>query len=355
MRKELNYYKGKKVLVTGCTGFKGTWMCQMLLHLGANVFGYALEPNTIPNIFALSEINKHINTWIGDIRDYTTLQKQIHDIKPDIIFHLAAQPLVLYGYQHPKETFETNVMGTVNLLECIRHEESVRSVVNITTDKVYENQEWCWGYRETDRLNGYDPYSNSKSCSELVTDCYKKSYFIAQKIAISTVRAGNVIGGGDFSKNRIIPDCIYSAIKKETIEVRNPSSIRPYQHVLEPLSAYLYLGSRQIENPDIANSYNIGPDEKDCITTGELVEMFCKHWSEDITWKTKLEINAPHEANYLRLDCTKAKQNLMWYPKWNIEKAVEKTIEWTKWWKQGLSIENIMEQQIREYWEKKNG
>ncbi|HIV61694.1 MAG TPA: CDP-glucose 4,6-dehydratase [Candidatus Butyricicoccus avistercoris] len=345
----LCFYAGKKVLITGHTGFKGAWLSQALLNTGADVFGYALNPPTQPNLYSLAEIDSNINSVIADIRDLDKLKAVFETAKPEIVFHLAAQPIVKEGYKNPVETYSTNVMGTVNLLECVRITDSVKSVVNVTTDKVYENKEWCWGYREDDRLNGLDPYSNSKSCSELVTYSYIQSFFKERKLPISTMRAGNVIGGGDFAPNRIIPDCIRSVLQKRKIIVRNPYSIRPYQHVLEPIMAYLLVAKRQYENFNIAGCYNIGPDDKDCITTGELVDIFCNKWADGASWLHQSEINAPHEANFLRLDSSKIKKVLDWKPKWNVNTAIEKTVEWTKEWKENNNISDIMDKQIRQY------
>ena len=349
MNNVLCFYAGKKVLITGHTGFKGAWLSQALLNAGADVFGYALNPPTQPNLYSLAEIDSNINSVIADIRDLDKLKAVFETAKPEIVFHLAAQPIVKEGYKNPVETYSTNVMGTVNLLECVRITDSVKSVVNVTTDKVYENKEWCWGYREDDRLNGLDPYSNSKSCSELVTYSYIQSFFKERKLPISTMRAGNVIGGGDFAPNRIIPDCIRSVLKKQKIIVRNPYSIRPYQHVLEPIMSYLLVAKRQYENFNIAGCYNIGPDDKDCITTGELVDIFCNKWADGASWLHQSEINAPHEANFLRLDSSKIKKVLDWKPKWNVNTAIEKTVEWTKEWKENNNISDIMDKQIRQY------
>lgn len=342
------FYKNKNILITGHTGFKGSWLCQILLQAGANITGYSLESNTTPNLFKMIKIKSKINSIIGDIRDFDKLQYIIKETKPEIIFHLAAQPLVRESYRNPRYTFETNVMGTVNILESIRNIDTVKSLVNVTTDKVYRNNEWCWGYREDDYLDGQDPYSNSKSCSELVTHSYKQSFFESKQIAISTARAGNVIGGGDFSIDRIIPDCIRSAEKNEPIIVRNPNSIRPYQHVLEPLSAYLLIAKKQYENIEFADNYNIGPDDKDCITTGNLVSLFCKEWGENIKWINQSD-NGPHEANFLKLDCSKIKSKLYWSPKWDIETAVYKTIEFVKYKLNNQDVIKVIDNQIDEY------
>lgn len=346
---DLNFYRGKTVFITGHTGFKGSWMCKFLTMFGANVVGYALEPPTDPSLFEIAEIGKNIISITGDIRDTDKLCEAVKKYSPEIVIHMAAQPLVRESYKNPVYTYETNVMGTVNICEAVRLCGSVKSFVNVTTDKVYKNKEWAWGYRETDELNGYDPYSNSKSCSELVTSSYINSFFKEKNIVVSTCRAGNVIGGGDFAADRIIPDCVRAIENKSEIIVRNPYSIRPYQHVLEPVTAYLELATRQYENRELAGSYNIGPDECDCVSTGELADIFCKAWGEGAVWKNVSENNAPHEANFLKLDCSKIKNALNWKPCWNIYKAVEKTVEWSKIYLNGGNIDEIIEKQIKEY------
>ena len=268
---DLDFYRGKKVLLTGHTGFKGSWMSKMLLEAGADVTGYSLNPPTTPSLYDIINLDADMKSVIGDIRDYEKLYAVFKEVKPDIVFHLAAQPIVRDAYKDPRYTYETNVMGTVNLLECVRSVDTVKSVVNVTTDKVYKNKEWIWGYRENEELNGYDPYSNSKSCSELVTSSYINSFLQEAGIAVSTARAGNVIGGGDFANDRIIPDCIRAAINHKDIIVRNPYSTRPYQHVLEPVYAYMMIAAKQYENITYAGNYNVGPNDTDCYQTGELV------------------------------------------------------------------------------------
>ena len=317
------FYQGKKVLITGHTGFKGSWLCAILHYFGAEVSGISLKPNTNPSLYEVGGIDDLVHSYICDIRDLNKMEKIFSEEKPEIVFHLAAQPIVLDSYTDPVYTYETNVMGTVNVLECIRKTPSVKSVVNITTDKVYQNNEWNWGYREIDRLNGYDPYSNSKSCSELVTDSYKKSFLEELGVIVSTARAGNVIGGGDFANFRIIPDCVRAMKEGKEIEVRNPNSTRPYQHVLEPLFAYLMIAKEQYLDKSKAGSYNIGPDETDCITTGDLATIFCEEWGEGAKWHA-IDYNAPHEANFLKLDCSKLKSMFGWKPRWNVREAVRK-------------------------------
>ncbi len=344
----LEFYKNRKVLVTGHTGFKGAWMCKVLLMAGAEVTGYALKPSIQPNLFDALLLQSQIRSIEGDIRDLSKLQAIFDQTKPEIVIHMAAQPIVRESYKNPVYTYDVNVMGTVNVLECIRHCESVRSFVNITTDKVYKNREWEWGYRENEELNGYDPYSNSKSCSELVTQSYKNSFFTDTEVAITTMRAGNVIGGGDFAADRIIPDCVRSALENKDIIIRNPYSIRPYQHVLEPVMAYLMVAARQCEDKKLAGSYNIGPDEQDCITTGQLAQLFCDVWKKQtgqtIRWIDQHD-RGPHEANFLKLDCSKIKKIFGWKPLWNIEGAIKRSIEAYC----HKEITKILETQIQSY------
>lgn len=344
----MSFYKSRRVFVTGHTGFKGSWLCYILLKLGSEVTGYALEPPQ-ENLFDICGIKPHIRSIIGDIRDYDKLSQAFNEANPDVVIHLAAQPLVQEGYKNPALTYETNVMGTVRLLDCVRFTENVGSVVNVTTDKVYRNEEWPWGYRETDILDGHDPYSNSKSCSELVTHCYKTSFFAQRQIGVSSCRAGNVIGGGDFAPNRIIPDCVRAVREKKTLILRNPYSVRPYQHVLEPLFAYLLVACKQYKNPDMAGDYNIGPGSSDFVTNRELVQIFCDEWGEEISWKNIKQGNFFPEANILRLDCSKITAKLGWKPRWNIRTAVGKTVEWSRAYLSGEDVRYIMDRQIDEY------
>lgn len=347
---DMKFYSGKRVFVTGHTGFKGSWLCRLLLNAGAQVTGYSLPAPTEPNLFSLAGLKGEMTSVIGDIRDRENLAKAFDAARPEVVLHLAAQPIVRTSYEDPVFTYETNVMGTVNLLECVRLARNpVQSMVNITTDKVYLNREWCWGYREDEALDGYDPYSNSKSCSELVTHSYVNSFFKQKGLPVSTARAGNVIGGGDFARDRIIPDCVRAAVEKRPIEVRNPHSTRPYQHVLEPLIAYLMIAQRQTESPEFAGWYNVGPDDCDCVTTGQLVDIFCKVWGPEATWKNLSEKNAPHEATFLKLDCTKLKTIFGWKPHWHIQKAVAETISWSLVWKEGGNVQKEMDRQIAEY------
>lgn len=346
----INFYRGKKVFVTGHTGFKGSWLCKILSNIGAVVTGYALNPPTSPSLFEIAEIEQDMHSITGDIRDYGSLKKTFDKAQPEIVFHLAAQPIVRDSYRDPAYTYETNVMGTVNILECVRNSTCVKSFLNVTTDKVYLNKEWEWGYRENEELDGYDPYSNSKSCSELVTHSYRNSFFSGEgdNISISTARAGNVIGGGDFARDRIIPDCVRAAVKGEDIVVRNPYSTRPYQHVLEPLYAYLMIAAYQDSDKKYAGYYNVGPDTEDCVQTGELVDMFVRYWGNGLKWIDQYD-GGPHEANFLKLDCSKLKVVFGWKPHWNLEEAVEKTVEWTKCWNFGGDIRSCMDRQIQEF------
>ncbi len=341
------FYRNKKVLVTGHTGFKGSWMCQSLLELGACLAGYSLECPTNPALFELLRLKQHMNSIMGDIRNTESIIRTVKEFKPDIVFHMAAQPIVLESYKDPVYTYETNVIGTVNVLEAVRKCPAVGSVVNITTDKVYKNNEWCWGYRENDRLNGYDPYSNSKSCSELVTSSYRKSFFDEIKLPVSTVRAGNVIGGGDFAADRIIPDAYRAACTKQNVQIRSPYSIRPYQHVLEPVFAYLLLAAKQAEKFELAGSYNVGPDSGNCVTTLEIVTKFCERWG-DIEAEY-IAAHMAHEARFLKLDCSKIKQAMDWKPLWGIDEAMDKTVEVYQAIAGGQEVKGKVEEQIRGY------
>ena len=345
---DLSFYNGKKVLITGHTGFKGTWLCRLLLDAGAEVTGYSLEPPTEPSIFNLTDMGNQMHSVIGDIRDLDKLMEVFRETEPEIVLHLAAQPIVRESYKNPVYTYETNVMGTVNILECGRQTETVKSFLNVTTDKVYHNREWEWGYRENDPLDGFDPYSNSKSCSELVTHSYKNSFFGDRDTRISTARAGNVIGGGDFAADRIIPDCIRAAMEGKPVQVRNPHSTRPFQHVLEPLYAYLMIAALQYEDLKYEGYYNVGPGDEDCVTTGELVELFCEAWGEGQTWENHFA-GGPHEANFLKLDCSRLRSVFGWKPTWGVRQAVEKTVEWTKAWQSGEDINLIMKKQIQSF------
>ena len=345
---DLSFYKGKKVLVTGHTEFKGTWLCRILINAGAQVTGYSLNPPTEPNLFSMADVESRMNSVIGDIRDLDHLKKVFEQTQPEIVLHLAAQPIVRDSYKDPVYTYETNVMGTVNICECVRLNPCVKSFLNVTTDKVYKNNEWEWGYRENEPLDGFDPYSNSKSCSELVTHSYINSFFDNMDLAVSTARAGNVIGGGDFANDRIVPDCVRAAIEGKDIIVRNPHSTRPYQHVLEPLAAYLIIAQKQFEDKKYAGFYNVGPDETDCVTTGNLVDTFCAKWGEGIKWIDRYD-GGPHEANFLKLDCSKLKTTFGWKPRWNFDTAIEKSVEWSKVYATGGDVVACMDKEIQEF------
>lgn len=348
MNFDLKFYKGKRVLITGHTGFKGSWLCKLLTNVGAEVTGYAENPPTTPSLFEIAGIARDIYSVTGDIRDYDSLRAAFDSARPEIVLHLAAQPIVRESYKDPAYTYETNVMGTVNILECVRQSDCVKSFLNVTTDKVYKNKEWVWGYREDEELDGYDPYSNSKSCSELVTHSYQRSFFSDGSTAVSTVRAGNVIGGGDFASDRIVPDCVRAAMAHKDIIVRNPHSTRPYQHVLEPLYVYLMVAAKQYENKEFSGYYNVGPDDYDCLETGAIADLFVRHWGEDVKW-TGHSDGGPHEANFLKLDCSKLRSVFGWKPRWNLETAVKKTVEWSKCWMQGGNVRACMDKQIMEF------
>jgi CDP-glucose 4,6-dehydratase len=349
--KELfSFYKNKKVLITGHTGFKGSWLSMLLKNFGADVIGYSIDIPTKPSLYELAKIDDIVTTKFGDVRNYSLLKAFMDQHKPEIVFHLAAQPLVLESYTKPLYTYETNVIGTLNILEAVRTSNYVKSFINVTTDKVYKNKEWVWGYREEDELDGFDPYSNSKSCSELITKTYKRA-LIKDKISISTVRAGNVIGGGDFSSNRIIPDSMRALLKNDVIEIRNPNSIRPYQHVLEPLFAYVKLAYFQYFDLNFCDQYNIGPNDDDCVSTEKLVELFCNNAYKDVKFSV-ISYDGPHEAGFLKLDISKARKKINFEPKWDIEQAIIKTIEWIKIYeKSKTEIPKIMSKQINDYLE----
>ena len=348
----LAFYKNKRVLLTGHTGFKGTWLSKILINAGAILCGYALEAPTTPNIFSLAKIENDMQSVIGDIRDFDKLKETFETFKPEIVIHLAAQPIVRDSYKNPVYTYETNVMGTVNILECIRLNSCVKSFLNVTTDKVYLNDDIPnHPFREEEPLDGYDPYSNSKSCSELVTHSYKKSFFKDRDCSISTARAGNVIGGGDFANDRIIPDCVRAIENGRDIIVRNPHSTRPYQHVLEPLYIYLEICEKQFNDKNYEGYYNVGPDDCDCVTTGDLVDMFCKAWGNNLGWIDKYD-GGPHEATFLKLDNTKIKRIFGWSPRWHIDETIKKICEWTRvYLKSPDFIPSEMDKEINEFFE----
>lgn len=352
------FWKGKKVFITGHMGFKGSWLCLWLHELGAEVTGYSLQAPTNPSLFELCEIADVTNTFIGDIRDREKLQLVLQNSEPDIVFHMAAQPLVRVSYENPIETYETNVMGTANLFEAIRiangKNNRIKAVVNVTSDKCYENKEWHWGYRENEPLGGFDPYSSSKACSEMVTACYRNSFFYPKSygthgVAIASARAGNVIGGGDWANDRLIPDCIQSLLKGEKITIRSPKSIRPWQHVLEPLSGYLTLAQKLYEDgAHYSEGWNFGPNSESEKTVEWVVRKLCDKWgagsSFDIVNNTGL-----HEARFLKLDCSKAKSELGWEPKWNLDYTLDKVIEWSCAYQAGRDVRGVCLTQIQEY------
>jgi CDP-glucose 4,6-dehydratase len=343
------FWKSRKVFITGHTGFKGAWLARMLVNAGAEVTGYALAPEGGDNLFGLSEVEKRMVHHVGDVRDFDSLYRAFEEAGGEIVFHLAAQPIVRESYRRPRETYETNLMGTVNLLECVRLGNSAKSVVVVTTDKVYSNCDGCEAFKDGDRLDGYDPYSNSKSCCELACASYRRSFLAARGVALSTVRAGNVIGGGDFAPDRIIPDCVRAVAAGEAIKVRNPGSVRPYQHVLEPLAIYMDLAHRQFLDGGIAGSYNVGPDEGDALTTGALVDEFCRRWGEGARWEMQQDAFSPHEAKTLMLDNSKIKAALGWKPRWSIGKAVGETCEFYRRWLAGGRMAEEMDREIEEF------
>ena len=353
------FYKNKKVLITGHTGFKGSWLCLLLNELGADVHGYALPPKTSPNLFNEAQINKVVTSDFGDIRDFEKLKCVLHQIQPDIIIHMAAQALVMESYKNPRETFEINVMGTVNMLDAARTTKSVKAIINVTTDKCYENKEWYWGYRENEPMGGYDPYSNSKGCSELVTSSYRNSYFNSKKytdhgVALASARAGNVIGGGDWADDRLIPDIIRAITNGQNVKIRSPYAIRPWQHVLEPLSGYLSLAVKLFsQGPKYAEGWNFGPDESDAQNVEWITKKLCKLWGEGASYRIDTD-KQPHEANYLKLDCSKAKAELGWMPKWNISIALDSIVNWNKAYLNNENITEITIQQIKDYLQKTN-
>lgn len=344
------FWKGKKVFITGHTGFKGAWLSFWLWKMEAHVTGYALEPPTSPSLFELLKLKSKIKSVYGDVRDLNFLKKNIGNA--EIVFHLAAQPLVLESYKNPVDTYATNVMGTINLLEACRENKNLKAIVNVTTDKCYENRENPEiAYKENEPMGGFDPYSNSKACSELVTDSYRKSFYKSgDKIGIATARAGNVIGGGDFASDRLIPDCIRGIIKGKKIIVRNPESTRPWQHVLEPLAGYLMLAESLCKAPKVfSEGWNFGPKEKDAKSVLYVMDIFCKLWGHGASYKIRKNHRAPHEAGYLKLNSLKAQKKLLWIPRWNSETAMKKTVEWYKGYLEKENLEKITSAQIESY------
>ena len=347
-------WKDKKVLVTGHTGFKGSWLCLILHQLGAKVYGFALDPPTQPSLFEEAKISELVSSTICDIRDYGGLLNTFKEVQPEIVLHLAAQPLVRESYKFPVETYSTNVMGTVHLLEACRQTLSVKAIVNVTTDKCYENREWYWGYRENEPMGGYDPYSNSKGCSELVTSSYRSSFFNVKDykkhgVAIATARAGNVIGGGDWAGDRLIPDFIRAISKGEEVSIRSPYAIRPWQHVMEPLTGYLMLAEKLFTaGPEFSEAWNFGPDDTDVRNVEWVINTICTMWGNGASFQ--IDTNPqPHEASYLKLDCSKAKTVLGWFPRWDLETALKSIVEWNKAWLNKQDIRNVTEEQIKRY------
>jgi CDP-glucose 4,6-dehydratase len=349
------FYRGKKVFITGHTGFKGSWLCLWLHLLGAKIIGYALDPPTSPSLFDLCRINEFVQSTIADVRDGISLQHAMLSAKPDIVIHMAAQPLVRDSYRMPVETYDVNVMGTVNFLDAVRKCQTVKSAINVTTDKCYENKEWIWGYRENDPLGGFDPYSNSKACSELVTSSYRNSYFNPKNysdhgVGVASARAGNVIGGGDWATDRLIPDCIRAILRGEdVVMIRNPHAIRPWQHVLDPLYGYLILAEKLYnEGARYGGAWNFGPNDDGARPVHWVVEKLTEKWGGNITCSIDKGVH-PHEAHYLKLDCTKSKSELGWHPKWGLEKSIDSIVEWTRAYKEGKDVKKVCLQQIEEY------
>jgi CDP-glucose 4,6-dehydratase len=344
-----HFWRNKRVLMTGHTGFKGAWMSLWLHSMDSKVQGFALAPPTTPSLFEEAKVSDLIQSNLGDIRDFAAVARVVKDFKPEIVFHMAAQPLVRYSYDAPLETYNTNVMGTAHVLESIRAIDSVRAVVNVTTDKCYENREWVWGYREDEAMGGYDPYSSSKACSELVTAAYRQSFLNKAGIAVATARAGNVIGGGDWAKDRLIPDILRAFANKQPVSIRNPNSIRPWQHVLEPLSGYLLLAEKLCAEPaSFSQAWNFGPKDDDAKPVGWIVERMASKWGKEANWSFD-EGDHPHEAHYLKLDISKVRQNLGWSPRWSLDQALDRTVEWHMAWMQGKDVRSQCFKQLEDY------
>lgn len=344
-----NFWRGKRILVTGHTGFKGSWMSLWLQNLGAETFGLALTPPTKPSLFEEARIEEGMISEIADIRDYNAVQSFINATQPEIVIHMAAQPLVRYSYQAPVETYATNVMGVVHILEAVRHSASVRAVLNITTDKCYENKEWLWGYREDDPLGGYDPYSSSKGCSELISNAYRQSFFDENGVALATARAGNVIGNGDWAVDRLVPDILRAFENCNPVTIRNPESIRPWQHVLEPISGYLHLAEKLYQDREAwSEAWNFGPEDNDARTVQWVVEHISKSWGKGAEWEIA-KGQEPHEANYLKLDMSKAKSRLNWKPTWNLETALQKIVFGHQDWLAGKDLRELCISHINEF------
>lgn len=342
------FWKGKRVFLTGHTGFKGGWLALWLQHLGAHVTGYALPPATQPNLFATADIADGMTSISGDIRDLPALQGALSACQPHVVFHLAAQALVGEGYRDPAGTYATNVLGTVNLLEAARTTSGLKGIVIVTSDKCYENKEWPWAYRENEPLGGHDPYSSSKACAELVTASYRNAFLAAAGISVASARAGNVFGGGDWSPSRLIPDLLAAFSANRPAHLRNPLSVRPWQHVLEPLAAYLILAERLVADASVSLAWNFGPRENDCLTTGEIADRLAKQWGNGASWETTAG-NYPHEAGMLRLDSSMAHQQLDWRPRWTIDAALAATVSWHKAWLSGANMRDATLNQIKRF------
>lgn len=343
------FWRGKRVFLTGHTGFKGGWLALWLQELGASVFAYAMTPLSTPNLFTVANIGQTLATnIIADIRDSDRIAKAIHDAQPDLIFHLAAQPLVRHSYSDPVATYSVNVMGTVNVLEAIRQTPSVRAVINVTTDKCYENQEWVWAYRENEPMGGHDPYSSSKACSELVTLAYRRSFLSQAGVAVASARSGNVIGGGDWSNDRLIPDILRAFESGQTVMIRSPNSVRPWQHVLEPLAGYLMLGEKLYEDQaNFAEAWNFGPCDEDARSVQWIIEHLIAGMP-GASWQLDRS-SQPHEASYLKLDSSKARTKLGWKPRWNLETSLENCLAWNSAYQAGHNMRELTLKQIRAY------
>jgi CDP-glucose 4,6-dehydratase len=349
-RVDTAFWRGRRVFLTGHTGFKGSWLALWLQSMGAEVHGYALAPPTSPNLFDTARVADGMHHALGDIRDFESLRAALQCCRPDVVLHLAAQSLVRLSYAQPMETYNINVMGTVHLLEAVRQAGSVRAVVNVTTDKCYENREWVWGYREDDPMGGHDPYSNSKGCSELVTSAYRRSFLAEAGIALASARAGNVIGGGDWALDRLVPDVLRSLQAMEQVLVRNPHAVRPWQHVLEPLSGYLLLAQRLCTQGAVAHAegWNFGPRDEDARPVQWVVDHLCEAWGDGATW-TLQPGDHPHEASYLKLDISKARQRLQWAPRWALDTALTRVTEWHRAWLARQDMHAVCLQQISQY------
>ena len=344
------FWNSKKVFLTGHTGFKGSWMSLWLQSMGAIVKGYSLEPNTTPNLYTVASVGTAMDSEIGDIRDLNQITKSMSDFNPDILFHMAAQPLVRLSYQEPVDTYTTNVIGTVNVLEAARKCKSLKAIISVTTDKCYENKEWDWGYRESEPMGGHDPYSSSKGCAELVTSAYRRSFFSSEGTAsLASARAGNVIGGGDWAEDRLIPDILRAFEESEPVVIRNPLSTRPWQHVLEPLSGYLVLAQElYLNGDDFAEGWNFGPKDEDCKPVGWILDEMVSHWGNNASWGLDKN-NNPHEAGFLKLDCSKASNRLKWNPKWNLQLTLKSIVDWHQLYTNGGDLKKQCLKEINTY------